>query len=384
MTRLLASLLLTLALAAACARNYRLDDTTPISEPPSDVFRVLWHRKLVQRKLLDFRPQEWATAAIDDKGRVFVGSSGGVFFAIDAATDRTIWSREIGAGISSVPAIDGVAGLIFVGADDGRIRALDLKTGKQRWSYATQGTVDRTPVFSEGFVLFTTSEGRIYALDESTGKWRWQYDREVPEGFTIQGYAGVAIQGSTAFTGFADGMLVALRVYSGDVVWTRDLSGGKKQFVDVDATPVLMGDTLLTSSYAGGVYAVSTDTGSIRWQHPVEGASTVAVHDGRIFLTAPKVGVVALDTHGHLLWRQAVPRGVPSVPVAAGPYLFVAGTEMGLFAVDAASGRLLQYFDPGHGLSAPPAVNMGYLSTLTNQGHLYLFVVPSLLAQRYY
>jgi len=361
----------------ACARNYRLDDSLSVSDAPADVFRLVWQKKLVRRSLLDFRPQEWATAAIDDGGRLYVGSSAGVFWAFDA-DGRTIWSHKALGSISSRPTVDGSTHTVYFGADDGRIYALDSRSGARRWTYATQGTVNTPPVLSEGFVLFTTSEGRIYALDADSGKWRWQYDRELPEGFTIQGHAGVAVKQSTAFTGFADGTLVGLRVFSGDVVWTRNLGGGKKQFVDVDATPVVVGDMLVTSSYARGVHAISTDTGSIRWQYPVEGASAVTVDRGRIFFTAPEVGVVALDLAGHLAWRQAVPKGVPSVPVARGPYLFITGTETGLFAVDAASGRLLQYFDPGHGISAAPAVGAGYLTALTNQGQLYLFLVPSL------
>jgi outer membrane protein assembly factor BamB len=364
--------LLALLLSIGCARNYRLDEAPRGAVAPRDVFRLMWQRRLVKREFLDFRPQEWASAILDGD-RVYVGSSAGRFMAFDTTTGRRLWTFKAQSSISSEPTLD--EGRLYFGADDGKLYAVDAKTGKLLWSYTTQGTINTAPAVAEGFLLFTSSEGRVYALDADSGKWRWQYDREAPEGFTIHGYAGVAVKGSTAFTGFADGTLVALRVYSGDVVWTRSLTRGKAGFVDVDATPVVEGDVLLTTSYSGGVFAISTENGSIRWQYPVEGASALTIHRRQIYFTAPAVGVVALDLGGRLVWRQAIPKGVPSVPVASGPYLFVTGTESGLFAVSASTGRLLQYFDPGHGISAPPSVGEGFLATLTNQGRLYLFRV---------
>lgn len=376
-TRLVCWLLALCCGLPACARNYRLEGGGGAA-PPRGVFNLLWQRKLVKHGFLSFRPQEWASGVIDGQGRLYIGSSAGQFMALEAGSGKLLWSVKTQGAISSRPHLDAKSGMLYFGGDDGRMYAVDAKRGTVKWKYGTQGTINREPVLAEGFVLFATSEGRIYALDAATGKWRWQYERELPEGFTIQGYAGVAVKGSTAYTGFADGTLVALKVFSGDVVWTRSLTGGKSQFVDVDTTPVIVGDLLLAASYASGVYAISADTGSVRWQHPVEGATAVAIHRDRVFFAAPEVGVVALDMSGRLIWRQSVPKGVPSVPVAEGPYLFLTGTETGLFAVAASDGSLLQYFDPGHGISAPPAVGAGYLSTLSNQGRLYVFRIPAI------
>ncbi len=183
----------------------------------------------------------------------------------------------------------------------------------------------------------------------------------------------MTVRGALAYTGFSDGMLVALKVTSGDVVWTRSLAGAKTQFIDVDTTPVFDGEVLLAASYAGGVYAVSPENGSVRWQHAVEGASDLLVLPGGIYFTAPRVGLVALDRSGQLRWRQAVAHGVPSRPVPFREFLLVTGTETGLYVVRADRGELLQYFDPGHGMSAAPAATAGVVVALSNQGQLYTF-----------
>jgi outer membrane protein assembly factor BamB len=378
-SRPLALLSLALVGVGGCAANYRLDETTPpAAEPPREVLRLRWHKQLVEREFMDYKPQEWASAAIDEDRVVYVGSSAGRFLAIDGVTGKIRWTFDTAGAIASAPLVDRSSSTVFFGSDDGKLYALDTRDGSKRWSYATQGTINPTPALSDGTLLFTSSEGRIYALDAKNGAWRWQYDREIPEGFTIQGYAGVAVKGNVAYTGFTDGTLVALRIFSGDVLWTKSLAGGKTQFIDVDSTPVLAApDLLLTSSYASGVFAVSPDSGSIRWQYPLEGVTSIIVHGNNIYCSAPKVGIVSLDMMGHQRWRQAMAHGVPSSPVGVGSYVFLAGTESGLFAASFSTGRLLQYFDPGHGISAPPAVGAGLLVVLTNEGWLYAFqIVP--------
>ena len=367
--------LLLLLLLCSCAGSYRLDDPIGSRHVPLGVLTLQWQKSMVSPGILEFHPQEWASAAIDARrGVVYVGSSGGRFEALRATDGRRLWKVDVRGGISSVPLLHQPSKSIYFGSQNGEMYAVDSATGKVRWRYSTQGTINPRPAYCEGVLLFTSSEGRIYALDAQTGKWRWQYDREAPEGFTIHGYAGVTVRGTTAYTGFADGYLVSFRVFSGDVVWARSLKGDKDQFVDVDSTPMLAGGLMYTTSYASGIYAINPDNGSIAWNHPVVGASNLALQKSNLYFAAPRVGVVALDrTTGSQLWRQAVARGVPSRPVVAGPYLFVGGTESGLHVASSQTGRLLQHFSLGWGISSVPTVGRRILVVLSNGGTLSAF-----------
>jgi len=364
------------AATVGCAGAYRLDEAPlTLRRAPRAVLRLRWERPMARREFLDYKPQEWASAAVDPtSGILYAGSSAGRFLALRVDDGREVWAVQTEAAISSQPLLLPRLHTVYFGADDGHLYAVDTRNGHVKWRYATEGTINRAPVFADGVLLFTSSEGRIYAIDARTGGWRWQYDRESPEGFTIQGYAGVAVRGGTAYTGFADGHLVAMKVHSGDVIWTRALSG-KSQFNDVDATPVLAGDLLLATNYSGGLYGISPENGSIRWQFPIEGASTPSVRGNSIFIAAPKAGLIALDLSGHQRWRQAVARGVPARPLVVGPYVFLTGSESGLVAASARDGELLQTFDPGHGISAPAQAAGGTLTVITDEGHLYAFQI---------
>jgi hypothetical protein len=49
--------------------------------------------------------------------------------------------------------------------------------------------------------------------------------------------------------------------------------------------------------------------------------------------------------------------------------------DAGLAVLDKDSGQLLEFFDPGPGVTAPPAVSEGRLFALSNGGILYQFSI---------
>ena len=57
--------------------------------------------------------------AIGPSGRVFVGSSDGKLYVLDAQTGAKKWEYEIGDALTSSPAI--AAGRVVIGAQDGRL-----------------------------------------------------------------------------------------------------------------------------------------------------------------------------------------------------------------------------------------------------------------------
>ncbi|HEY0707195.1 MAG TPA: PQQ-binding-like beta-propeller repeat protein, partial [Polyangia bacterium] len=216
---------------------------------------------------------------------------------------------------------------------------------------------------------------RIVALDPRTGKPVWQYEREAPEGFTIHGHAGTRLAQGSLYAGFSDGFLVSLNAGTGDVVWARSLASASEQYVDVDSTPALLGsELLLAASYSGGLYALSSSNGEVRWRVNVEGASAVQVIGKQLFFAAPRDGLTALTDTGEVLWRQGLAdAGDLSPPFAVGPALVFSGSRSGLYIVERSSGRLLEVFNPGRGMCASATVSPDgqTLYVLANSGSVY-------------
>lgn len=342
---------------------------------PVDVLQVRWRRHLTEEPLIEYKPQEFASAASDGQ-RVYIGSSAEVLWALSARDGGIVWNQKLPGAISGRPTVVPESGMVYVGCDDGEMYAFDAATGKQRWVYKTHGPIASVPVYADDVLYFTTGENRIYALDARTGNWRWQYDREAPETFTIRGYPAPLVINRRVYVGFSDGYLACLSAGTGDVLWARSLAGDATRFMDVDSTPLYYRGTLYVSSYATGVYALDPKDGSTRWRYDVEGATSVRARGARLYFTAAKAGLHALDLQGHLLWRQALAEGGElSAPTVVGRYVLVSSARAGTYVADAMSGRLYQFFLPGHGVTSEPTTDGRQVYVLSNGGYFYALAV---------
>jgi outer membrane protein assembly factor BamB len=360
--------------AAGCAAaTVRRLDSVEAPAHPVGVLQVRWRIPLHEHGLFEAAPEECASGVLAG-GKLVIGSRAGSVVGVDPEQGRVTWATPVSGGIDSEARFDPARKQVYVGADDGTFYAVDPSSGAVRWSYRAKGAVERAPEIGTDLVYLATAADRVIALDAASGKWRWQYERETPEGFTIHGYAGPRLKGGQLLAGFADGYLVSLAAGSGEVQWARSLASASDQFVDVDSTPTVTGETAFVSSYSGGLYALDPRDGTVRWRLGIEGAGAVTPGGDRLYFAAPRQGLHAADREGHVLWRQGLTEaGDLTQPIVLGRYLIFSGSRAGLFIVDRDGGGLLELFDPGHGICAAPTVDLRAhrLYVLSNGGSLY-------------
>jgi outer membrane protein assembly factor BamB len=337
------------------------------------VLQIRWRTQLHEHGLFEPSPQECATGVLAH-GRLVIGSRAAAVVGVDASQGHIDWVTPTSGGVDSEARFDPASDTVYVGADDGSFFALDASRGTARWTYRSKGAIERAADLGPGTVYVATASDRVFALDAATGKWRWGYERETPEGFTIHGYAGPRLLGKSLLSGFADGYLVSLGADTGEVQWARSLAAVSDQFVDVDSTPVIAGETMYVSSYSGGLYALDTKDGGIRWRVGIEGAGGVTLNDQHLYMATPRLGLQAMNLSGQLLWRQGLTSaGELTAPQVVGPYLIFSGSRAGMFVVDRQSGQLLEIFNPGSGVCASATVDAAQqtLYVLSNGGALY-------------
>jgi outer membrane protein assembly factor BamB len=371
--RLVSALALTAGLAS-CLANPGPGRDPDLGKP---MLHLRW-RLVTSDRAREIRPQEFASIArVGD--HVYTGSAGGRFFSLNALDGRVRWQEKIGS-VSSRPAVAGT--LLYVGTDDGELVAIDMQTGKVAWKHEGRGPVLETPVVVDDLVIYSNEADQVFALDARKGTSSWTYKGESPEEYTLRGHAGVTVSGDLAFTGFANGTMVALRVKTGSVAWLTTLKGDSDRFVDVDGTPVVVGDTVYVTSSSGGVWAIDRTTGLVRWRVLLEGATAssgqgaaggVATDGERLYVAAADLGVYALDLDGNILWRQGTRGGgEPATPIVTDELIIYALADAGVFIADKRTGELLEYFDPGDGISGDPTViDEQELYVLSNRGVLY-------------
>ncbi len=162
---------------------------------------------------------------------VYVGSSDGNFYAVDAESGAQKWKFEVGSRVPSSPAVSG--GVVYFGAYDGNFYALDAVTGGLKWKFKTEGErrfagkhlhgvqpVSETmpdpfdcylssPVPWKGAVYFGSGDGNIYALDAVSGKLNWKFKT----GDVV--HASPAIADDTVFIGSWDSYFYAIEAGDG-------------------------------------------------------------------------------------------------------------------------------------------------------------------------
>ncbi len=372
---------LAMGLAACTVPNRNLDVESAVDTGTGGVpvLSTFW-RVPITDVSRDPSPQEFASPAVYvasswAEDQLFMGSHSGWFYAMQAAKGTVLWKKKIGA-VSGRPLLH--RGRIYVGTDDGILICMNT-LGEEQWRYATRSPILQTPVVSGDSLLLSNEGDQVYSLDLQTGKFRWMYKADTDEEFTLRGHAGVTIDGDLAYAGFSNGSVVALRTESGSVAWISTISGGEDRFIDVDTTPVIAGDSVLAASSEGGLFAMDKMTGRIRWSREVSGGGGLIADDKTVYFVAAEQGVYALDFDGNIIWRQGLrDGGEPGQPMIYGNHLFFNLSSDGLFVAKLDTGEIVQYFDPGYGISSPPSMGRQHMYVLSNGSVLYSLGVEEL------
>lgn len=369
--------------AVSCMRlpTERADPMSAMPREPlgEDRLSLRWKRVLHDRRE-SVAPQEFASPALWSD-TVYAGSSSGEMVALRASTGALRW-RKVTGSVSSKPAID--SGLLYIGTDDGVLLCLDAQTGVEKWRYVSAGPIEQMPLVSGSLVVFGNEADQVIAVDSQTGAFKWQYKGDTPEENTLRGHAGVIGDGDLFYTGLANGNLVALRRDTGSVAWLQSLKGEASSFVDVDATPVIIDETVYVTSSSGGVYALDKTSGLVRWRTTLwDPAMPSAVgniggltSDGiYLYVAVADLGIHALDLQGNLVWRVGANKGgEPATPVLSGDLVLYTLAKDGLYLARRRTGAIVEYWNPGDGISASPAVTGdGRMFVITNRGILYAF-----------
>lgn len=124
------------------------------------------------------------TTPASEGGRVFFGTEGGTFLAIEIAPPREAWRVQSTAKGKSYRSSAAISGSVAIVGSRGRaIEAFATSDGGRRWRHPMRGRVDASPLVvavkhGEGreAVIVGDSAGRIVAVDAATGAPVWEFD----------------------------------------------------------------------------------------------------------------------------------------------------------------------------------------------------------------
>ncbi|HEX7598928.1 MAG TPA: PQQ-binding-like beta-propeller repeat protein, partial [Polyangia bacterium] len=193
--------------------------------------------------------------------------SGVIAFAV--ADGKPLWRQELGDNELTAPIFVRRAGRgqLFLGSTNGNIYALDAAMGSVSWKKTELDAIRSPPAFFESpsgpLVIAGSMFGKVRGLDAATGRERWSYQT----GDRITGAPAVLAErgAARAFVGSYDQVLHAINPADGSSVWRFSAHAG------LYSSPALVN--------SGGESMVLT----LGWDHMLH---AVSIQDGQAIFSA--------------------------------------------------------------------------------------------------
>jgi outer membrane protein assembly factor BamB len=310
-------------------------------ESPSVKLTVLWDASIGDG--YDGQVVNLVPAVTEDT--VYAADRKGEVQARNRLKGDQLWSVDTELALSAGPVA--VDDKILLGTSNAELVALNASDGALAWKTVLSSEILALPKVKDGMVIVRTSDGRITALDAKTGGTRWSYERTIPP-LSVRSLGSPAIAGDLVLDGFGGGKLIALGLSDGKPAWeaTAAIPHGRSEIerlVEMDADPLVKGDTAYVSGYQAGVAAVGLRDGEVMWrQEHVSTSHGLAADRRSLFVSDSGSDVWQLDLRtGADLWKQSeLHQRRLTVPALVRDKLVVGDLEGYLHALSAEDGSL--------------------------------------------
>lgn len=334
---------------------------------------------------------------IDDT--LYAANRQGIVSAFDIASGKRLWAFDIrreehvgfwrllfdrnkqNARISG--GLSRGFGHVLLGTENGEVIALNPDTGAINWRTKVKGEVLAAPAAGDGMIVVNTGSGLLVALDPVTGVTRWTYEQELPM-LTIRGVAEpVVVSGGVVF-GSGSGKVGVLISEHGlpaweEVVATPEGATDLARLVDVDAKPVVVGNTIYAIAYNGELVALEMSSGRPLWKRDYASFRNMAIADNILYIVDSVGRTYAIDRrNGQEFWAQTVlERHFLTAPTVFGQYLVFGDAKGYLHWLDRSTGDLVarQRYDKS-GFYTAPVTDGEHLVLQSRNGELVVLRLP--------
>jgi outer membrane protein assembly factor BamB len=314
-------------------------------------------------------------------GKIFTLDVEGNISAVSASNGATVWNVNIRpakqaeqGGYGGGLAYEG--GRIFGVTGYGSVVALDAATGKAAWSKELAVPFRMSPTVANGRVYAVNADSELHVFNTMDGSELWTA-RGLPETAGMLSNASPAVSGNLVVVPYPSGEVVALDVNTGRPRWSESISRGgangtKYAAISTAARPVIDGNAVFSASRAGSVIATSKDSGERLWHRELTAVYAPAVSGDTVFVADTANRVLALSRKdGKVRWIAQLSHTRWIGPVLANNKLFMISENGDLQAVDVSNGNVTRVANLDTSVSLPPVVANGKLYILSDKARLY-------------
>lgn len=245
-------------------------------------------------------------------------------------------------------------GTIYVGSTDGNVYAIDAATLTDKWKFSTSGSIYGSTVCVNDDIIYINSRDKmIYALDKNSGSQIWAYN------LGHECLSSPFVKDSVVYAAASPGLynepgtLVALNAYTGQVIWKVDsLIHG---YSSASSSPTVADGILyIGTGDRNSICALDAATGKVVWEvfKPRNFYSSPCVANNKVYVLCGNNTIYAFNAKtGKQLWHFRTADGYTlsssSVTVHGKTLYCIDGIGKSTFALDAKTGLLQWQFDAG-------------------------------------
>ncbi len=310
-----------------------------------------------------------------DAQSVFAAAENGKVFKIDKVSGAKSWKVSLDTTLTSGVAVDEKN--VYVGSIDGALIALDKENGQQVWSKKLTSEVISAPGVNAEHVVVQTANGQVFDLNVADGEQRWRFDSVMPA-LALRGNSRPQFFANYVVIGMANGKLAIIDIETGQLLWEPKVADPKgdteiERIVDVDGSPMFIGDKLYAVSYQGQVVSYDLKTGHLLWAEEESSYRDLASGFGNIYVSSSDGVVTAYDEQtGTVKWsNDDFLRRRLTAPSVISSYVVVADYEGYVHLLSQIDGHIIaRKRVNGSGVKAPILVDGTRFYVIANNGRL--------------
>ena len=291
-------------------------------------------------------------------------------------TDSTNVGGGLGADGTTLYAVNGLSQLL----------ALDVATGKEKWRRDIGVPGRSAPTIADGRVFLTTIDDHLLAFAAIDGRPLWTYQAAEPVN-SMLGQPAPAYYRGLVVVGLGSGELACLRADSGSVAWSDSLGASRGRasiadFLSIRGAPVINNGQVFAISMGGLLICNDVPSGRRLWERQVAGEDTPTIAGDWMFVISAQQELAAVRiSDGRIAWITQLPRFEDPEkrrntltwygPLLASDRLIVTGTNNDALSISPYTGENLGHLTlSGAAAPFPPIVADSTVLVVTNDARL--------------
>ena len=293
------------------------------------------------------------------KGAIFIGTPIRRLFVFDAETGDRLSKLWVDISVEDGMALDdnliALSGRSFYN----KLSIYDIDKGDLVWSKSSDRS-STPPLICDSQLFFATSEGVVFRIDPKSGEKIWRI--ELKDAVIEQ---EMAYRDSILYLPDQNGSLFAISADSGKIKWKLPLPTSPSGAV------VVIPDHIIVPTVSGEIPVIKLD-GSIRVSIDAPGELVTSLAcSGPTVYGATRFGIVFAGDlgGGGILWQTNLDIPLITPPVLWGRELVIVTTDNRLLFLSFADGEILHELKIDSHLGTPPIIYNGnlYLGTLDGE-----------------